>query len=400
MALELAKRLLSISPSATMKVTAKAAELRAQGVDVVSFGAGEPDFDTPASIREAAKRALDAGATKYTAVEGTPALRRAVAAWFAKAHGFEVTPDQVMVSSGAKQVIHNAFHAVLGEGDDVILPAPCWVSYAEIAKLAGARPVPVLASAADGFQPDVDAIARAITPAARMIVLCSPSNPTGVIYDEATVRAIVDLAIRHDLWILTDDIYRSLHYGSVQIVQPASLGAEIRKRTIVVDGVSKSYAMTGWRIGFALAEARVIEAMATLQGQTTTNAAAVSQAAALAAVEGTTDDLETMRREFDRRRQYMVRTLRAMPGVTCVEPQGAFYAFPDITAFLGKRTPAGQLITDDVVLCQYLIEEGRTALVPGSAFFAPGFVRLSYATSQANIEKGLARMALALAALT
>lgn len=399
MALELAKRLLSVSPSATMKVTAKAAELRAQGVDVVSFAAGEPDFDTPASIKEAAKRALDAGATKYTAVEGTPALRRAVADWFAKAHGFDVTPAEVMVSSGAKQVIHNAFHAVLNEGDDVILPAPCWVSYAEIAKLAGARPVPVLARAADGFQPDVDAIARAISPATRMIVLSSPSNPTGVIYDEQTVRAIVDLAIRCDLWILTDDIYRSLRYGSAHVVQPASLGPAIRKRTIVVDGVSKSYAMTGWRIGFAMAEARVIEAMSTLQGQTTTNAAAVSQAAALAAVEGPTDELETMRREFDRRRQYMVRTLRAMPGVTCVEPQGAFYAFPDIAAFLGKRTPSGQVITDDVTLCHYLIDEGRIALVPGSAFFAPGFVRLSYATSQANIEKGLARMAQALAAL-
>ena len=399
MALELAKRLLSVSPSATMKVTAKAAELRAQGVDVVSFAAGEPDFDTPASIKEAAKRALDAGATKYTAVEGTPALRRAVADWFAKAHGFDVTPAEVMVSSGAKQAIHNAFHAVLNEGDDVILPAPCWVSYAEIAKLAGARPVPVLARAVDGFQPDVDAIARAISPATRMIVLSSPSNPTGVIYDEQTVRAIVDLAVRYDLWILTDDIYRSLRYGSAHVVQPASLGPAIRKRTIVVDGVSKSYAMTGWRIGFAMAEARVIEAMSTLQGQTTTNAAAVSQAAALAAVEGNTDELETMRREFDRRRQYMVRTLRAMPGVTCVEPQGAFYAFPDIAAFLGKRTPAGQVITDDVALCHYLIDEGRIALVPGSAFFAPGFVRLSYATSQANIEKGLARMAQALAAL-
>jgi len=382
-----------------MKVTARAAELRAQGVDVVSFAAGEPDFDTPASIKEAAKRALDAGATKYTAVEGTPALRRAVADWFAKAHGFDVTPAEVMVSSGAKQVIHNAFHAVLNEGDDVILPAPCWVSYAEIAKLAGARPVPVLACAADGFQPDVDAIARAITPATRMIVLSSPSNPTGVIYDEQTVRAIVDLAVRYDLWILTDDIYRSLRYGSAHVVQPASLGPAIRKRTIVVDGVSKSYAMTGWRIGFAMAEARVIEAMSTLQGQTTTNAAAVSQAAALAAVEGPTDELEAMRREFDHRRQYMVRTLRAMPGVTCVEPQGAFYAFPDVAAFVGKRTPAGQVITDDVALCHYLIDEGRIALVPGSAFFAPGFVRLSYATSQANIEKGLARMAQALAAL-
>lgn len=399
MALELAKRLSSIAPSATMKVTAKAAELRALGVDVISFSAGEPDFDTPVHIKEAAKRALDAGATKYTAVEGMPALRRGVAAWFAKAHALDVSPDQVMISAGAKQVIHNAFHALLNEGDEVILPAPCWVSYAEIAKLAGARPVPVLARSTDGFQPDVDAIARAITPASRMIVLCSPSNPTGAIYDEPTIRAIANLALRYDLWILTDDIYRSLCYGSARVVQPATLGPEIRKRTILVDGVSKSYAMTGWRIGFALAEARVIEAMATLQGQTTTNAAAVSQAAALAAVEGPSDGLETMRVEFDRRRQYMVRALRGMPGIRCGDPQGAFYAFPDVSAFVGKRTPLGQTISDDVALCQYLIEGARIAVVPGSAFFAPGFVRLSYATSQANIEQGLSRMAQALADL-
>jgi aspartate aminotransferase len=383
----------------TMKVTAKAAELRAQGIDVVSFSAGEPDFDTPSHIREAAKRALDAGATKYTAVEGTPQLRKAVAAWFARAHGFDVSAGEVMVSAGAKQVIHNAFHALLDAGDEVILPAPCWVSYAEIAKLAGAKPIPVLARAEDGFVPNPDAIARAITPASRMIVLCSPSNPTGAVYDEATLRAIADLAIKRDLWLLTDDIYRSLCYGGARLVQPATFSPEVRQRTIIVDGVSKTFAMTGWRIGFCLAPPDVIEGMATLQGQSTTNAAAVSQAAALAAIEGPGDELESMRLEFDKRRKFMVGALRAMPGVTCVEPQGAFYAFPDLTAFLGKRSPLGRLIEDDLAMCQYLIEEAKIAVVPGSAFFAPGFVRLSYATAQANIDKGLSRMARALADL-
>jgi aspartate aminotransferase len=383
----------------TMKVTAKAAELRARGIDVVSFSAGEPDFDTPSHIKEAAKRALDAGATKYTAVEGTQELRKAVAAWFAKAHGFDVPAGEVMVSAGAKQVIHNAFHALLDAGDEVILPAPCWVSYAEIAKLAGAKPVPILARAEDGFVPNPDAIARAISPASRMIVLCSPSNPTGAIYDEGTLRAIAALAIKHDLWLLTDDIYRSLCYGNAHFVQPATFSSEIRRRTIIVDGVSKTFAMTGWRIGFCLAPAEVIEGMATLQGQSTTNAAAVSQAAALAAIEGPGDELEIMRLEFDKRRKYMLGALRAMPGVTCVEPRGAFYAFPDLSAFLGKRSPLGRLIEDDLAMCQYLIEEAKIAVVPGSAFFAPGFVRLSYATSQANIEKGLSRMARALAEL-
>jgi aspartate aminotransferase len=382
-----------------MRVTALAAELRGQGVDVIGLSAGEPDFDTPAHIKEAAKRALDAGATKYTAVEGTPRLRAAAAAWFAKAHGFPVSPAEVMVTAGAKQAIHNAFHALLDPGDEVILPAPCWGSYAEIAKLAGATPIPVLCRSADGFAIDPARIAKAVTQATRMIVLCSPSNPTGVVLGEATLRALADLAEGHDLWLLTDDIYRGLCYGGARCVQPATFGPEIRRRTIIVDGVSKSYAMTGWRIGFCLAPPAVIAGMATLQGQSTTNAAAVSQAAALAALEGPQDALEQMRLAFDERRQFMVRALRAMPGVTCVEPQGAFYAFPDVTAFLGRTSPAGRRIDGDVALCEYLLQAAQVAVVPGSAFFAPGFVRLSYAASQANIEKGLSRMAQALVEL-
>ncbi len=383
----------------TMKVTARAAELRAQGIDVISFGAGELDFDTPSYIKEAAKKALDRGATKYTAVEGTPELRKAVAGWFAKAHGFEVSAGEVMVSAGAKQVIHNAFHTLLDAGDEVILPAPCWVSYAEIAKLAGATPVPVLSRAEDDFAVDPDAIARAITPATRVIVLCSPSNPTGAVYDEGSLRAIANLAIEHDLWLLTDDIYRSLCYGGARCVQPATFSPAIRKRTVIVDGVSKTFAMTGWRIGFCLAPPAVIEGMATLQGQSTTNAAAVSQAAALAAIVGPGTEIEAMRQELDKRRKCMLSALRAMPGIACTEPKGAFYAFPDVSAFLGRRTKQGRPVEDDLALCQYLIEEARIAVVPGSAFFAPGFIRLSFATAQVNIETGLARMAQALSAL-
>lgn len=397
--MKLSKRLDVIEPSMTLKVTQRAAELKAQGIDVVSFGAGEPDFDTPAHIKEAAKRALDGGATKYTAVPGTPELRKAVAAWFAKDHGIEVPVNEVMVSAGAKQVIYNAFQAVLDEGDEVILPAPYWVSYSEIAKLAGAVPVPVPSSAADNFIVRPEAIAAAITPKTKMIVVVSPSNPTGAVYPEATLRGISDLVVKHNLWMLTDDIYRYLCYGNAKFTQPVTFGPEVRKRTIVADGVSKAYAMTGWRIGFALAPKDVIEAMNTLQGQSTTNAAAVSQAAALAAITGPQDEVERMRLEFDKRRQYMVRGLNSMPGVKSIEPMGAFYCFPDVSSYNGKATPDGKVITSDLDLCDYLITEGRVALVPGSAFFAPGFVRLSYATSQANIEKGLGRIGEALAKL-
>jgi aspartate aminotransferase len=397
--MRLAKRLSVVEPSMTLKVSAKAAELKAKGVDVVSFGAGEPDFDTPGYIKEAAKKALDAGATKYTAVEGTPQLRKAVAAWFQKAHGFPVAPNEVIVGAGAKQVIFNAFHAVLGEGDEVILPAPYWVSYAEIAKLAGATPVPVMSKPEANFVINPDDVARAITPRTRMILIVSPCNPTGAVYDEKTLRALADLAVKHDLWLLTDDIYRTLIYGDAKFHQPATFGPEVRKRTIIADGVSKAFAMTGWRIGFGLAPPDVIEAMGTLQGQSTTNAAAVSQAAALAAIEGPTEDLEKMRQEFDRRRIYMLGALRAIPGVKCVEPKGAFYAFPDLSAFNGRKTPAGKLIENDLSLCEYLIEDAKVAVVPGSAFYAPGYVRLSYATSQANIEKGVSRIAEALGKL-
>jgi aspartate aminotransferase len=399
MLIKLAKRLSVVEPSMTLKVTAKAAELRAQGVDVVSFGAGEPDFDTPAFIKEAAKKALDAGATKYTAVEGTPQLRKAAAAWLGKAHGFEVNPKEVMVSAGAKQSLFNAFHVLLDEGDEIIIPAPYWVSYAEIAKLAGAKPVPVMSRPEDEFIVNPEAVARAITPRTRIILIVSPSNPTGAVYDEKTLRALADLAVKHDIWLLTDDIYRCLCYGNARFVQPATFSPEVRRHTIIVDGVSKCFAMTGWRVGFCVAPLSVIEGMSTLQSQSTTNAAAVSQAAAVAALEGPTDEMERMRLEFDKRRQFMVKTLRAMPGVKCVEPKGAFYAFPDMNAFVGRRTPGGKAIDGDPALCEYLIEEARVAVVPGSAFYAPGYLRLSYATSQANIEKGLARIGEALAKL-
>jgi aspartate aminotransferase len=377
-------------------VSAKAAKLKAAGVDVVSFGAGEPDFDTPVHIKDAAKKALDAGATKYTLVEGTVPLRKAVATWIGNAHGISIDPSEVIVSSGAKQSIYNAVFALIDEGDEVIIPTPAWVSYNDIVKLAGGRPVNVPTKAEENFQVRAEDVAKAITPRTKMILVCSPSNPTGAIYDESTLRALAKLAVEKDLWLMTDDIYRTLVYGDGKFFQPATISPEVKAKTLIIDGVSKAFAMTGWRVGFTVAPKPVVEAMATLQGQSTTHAAAVAQAAALAAIEGPTDALEMMRGEFDKRRKVMVARLREIPGVTCVEPKGAFYAFPDLSAFIGRKTPEGKKIENDVQLCEWLIEAAKVAVVMGSAFGAPGFVRLSYATSMKNVEEGVKRMAAAL----
>jgi aspartate aminotransferase len=398
--MRIASRLVDIKPSITLAVSARAARLRAEGIDVIGFGAGEPDMDTPVHIKDAAKRALDAGQTKYTETPGTLALRKAICKEIGAAHGLHFAPEQVQVSCGAKHSLYNIFQAILDPGDEVLIPAPYWVSYPDMVKLAGGTPVILETTAEDGFVVTPAALARAITPRTRAFVLNSPSNPTGAAYSKAQLEALAAVLAEHEhVLVISDDIYRKLVYGGYRAHEIASLHPALATRTVVVDGMSKTYSMTGWRIGYALGPKPLIAAMNTLQGQSTSNPTSIAQAAALAALEGPQDCVEEMRVQFDARRQKIVALLRAIPGVRCYDPQGAFYAFPDVSAYVGKRSPGGAAVEDDVALCDYLLDVGRVAVVPGSGFGAPGFVRLSYATSMDNIVKGVGRMAEALAKL-
>ena len=401
--MKLSSRLDAIKPSITLAVTSKAAALRRQGIDVIGFGAGEPDFDTPAHIREAAKAAIDGGQTRYTDVAGTPELRKAVAKWLSAAHGLDLLPEHIVVSVGAKHSLFNLFFALLDAGDEVLVPAPYWVSYPEMVTFAGGTPVVVETTMARGLKARAVDLEAKLTPRTRAVILCSPSNPTGAVYDKRELAELAELCVARDLLVVSDDIYRSLVYGVpyCHLVNSVDgkLREQIRARTILVDGVSKTYAMTGWRIGVMAGPTELAKAVSTIQGQSTSNASSVAQAAALAALEGPQACVDEMRAAFDERRKVMVERLRAIPGVECLAPDGAFYVFPYLGAFAGRKTAAGKTLADDVQLSEYLLEAGRVAVVPGTGFGAPGFVRLSYATSMAKIEEGLGRMREALLAL-
>jgi aspartate aminotransferase len=400
--IKLASRLDPIKPSITLAVTAKAAKLKAAGVDVISFGAGEPDFDTPAHIKDAVRDALAqpaGGIGKYTDVAGTPALRKAIVAELNAVHHTALDPEQVLVSSGAKHSLFNLFMALLDPGDEVLIPAPYWVSYPDMVMLAGGKPVILETRAEDDFAVTADQVRAAVTAKTRAIVLNNPSNPTGAVYSRAQIEALAKVVVEKDLLVISDDIYRQLVYGDAAYVSIASIGKDIAERTILIDGVSKTYAMTGWRIGYTAGPLPLIKAMAKIQGQSTSNPTHASQIATLAALTGPQDCVAEMRKAFDERRQAMVRLLRAIPGVSCREPKGAFYAFPDLSAYVGKTTPDGKRLADDVALCDWLVEVGKVAVVPGSGFGAAGFVRLSYASAMKNIEAGLERLASSLAQL-
>ncbi len=398
--LKLASRLDPIKPSITLAVTAKAAKLKADGVDVVSFGAGEPDFDTPDHIKDAARASLDKGVGKYTDVAGILALRKAIAAELSTVHKTQLTADQILVSTGAKHSLYNLFMALIDPGDEVLIPAPYWVSYPDMVMLAGGRPVILETRAEDDFAVTPAQVAAACSPRTRAIVLNNPSNPSGAVYTRAQIEALAKVVVEKDLLVVSDDIYRQLVYGDAEYVSIAAVSPEVAKRTVLVDGVSKTYAMTGWRIGYTAGPLPLIKAMTKIQGQSTSNATHISQVATLAALTGPQDCVAVMRKAFDERRLEMLKLLRAIPGVTCREPKGAFYTFPDLSKFVGKKSPEGSILDDDVQLCDWLVEVGKVAVVPGSGFGAPGFVRLSYATSMTNIKDGVGRIAKALGTLT
>lgn len=403
--IKIASRLDPIKPSITLAVTAKAAKLKAEGVDVISFGAGEPDFDTPEHIKAAAHEALHKqGSGKYTEVGGTLALRKAIAAELSAVHKTTVEPDAVLVSNGAKHSLYNLFMALIDPGDEVLIPAPYWVSYPDMVMLAGGRPVILETKAEDDFAVTAQQVAAACSPRTRAIVLNNPSNPTGAVYTRAQIEALAKVVVEKDLLVISDDIYRQLVYGDAEYVSIAAVSPELAARTILVDGVSKTYAMTGWRIGYTAVSKSgplpLIKAMAKIQGQSTSNPTNLAQTATLAALTGSQDCVGQMRKAFDERRQEMVKLLRAIPGVKCREPKGAFYAFPDLSAYIGKKSPEGSILDDDVQLCDWLVEVGKVAVVPGSGFGAPGFVRLSYATSMDNIREGVGRLGKALGTLS
>jgi aspartate aminotransferase len=394
----LAERVKTLAPSSTLAVQAKAKALRARGIDVISFGAGEPDFDTPERIKAAAVEAMRRGQTKYTEVAGIPELRHAVCAKFKRDQGLEYEPADVLVSCGAKHTLFNLAVAVLDPGDEVLIPSPYWVSYPEQARLVGAVPVTVETQERTGFDLDPARLSAAVTPRTKAIVLNSPNNPTGAVFSAEALRAVARLAVERDLLVVSDECYEALTFEG-RHVSIASLGPEVKARTLVVNTCSKAYAMTGWRIGYAAGPRELIRAMTDVQSQVTSNASSVAQWAAVEALAGPQDEVGRMTAEFDRRRRLIVGGLNALPGVSCVTPKGAFYAFANVSGLLGRSWKSAETtvrLAGSVDVAAFLLEAARVAVVPGLDFGADTHVRLSYATSDALIGEGLARMGAAI----
>ncbi|GLK82862.1 pyridoxal phosphate-dependent aminotransferase [Ancylobacter defluvii] len=397
---QIAERLARVKPSPTVMLNGRVAELAAQGRSVLSLVAGEPDFDTPEHIKQAAKDAIDRGDTKYTAVNGTPALRAAIARKFERENGLAYKPDEIIVGSGGKQVVYNALMASLSAGDEVIIPAPYWVSYPEMVLLAEATPVIVPCAPEKGFRLDPADLDAAITERTRWVILNSPSNPSGAAYRREELAALAEVLLCHpQVWILTDDIYEHLTYGDFRFTTIAAVEPRLRSRTLTMNGVSKTYCMTGWRIGYAGGPKPLIRAMSAIQSHSTTNACSISQAAAVAALDGPQDFIAGHVAAFARRRDRVAAGLNAIEGLTCRVPEGAFYLFASCEALLGSRAPDGQRITTDEDVALYLLDAAGVGLVHGSAFGCPGYVRLSYAASDEKLDAAIARIGVACAAL-
>ncbi len=389
----LSESLNRIQPSPTIAATQKARDLVAAGRDVISLGVGEPDFDTPDNIRDAAIAAIKRGETKYTAVEGIPELRKAISAKFKRENGLDYAPAQTFVAPGGKAIIYNAMMATLNAGDEVIIPAPFWVSYPDIVLLAGGKPVLPETKLADGFKLRADALASAITPKTKWLILNQPCNPTGACYTRAELKALADLLLKHpQVWVLTDDMYEHLVYGGFKYHTIAQVEPKLYDRTLTMNGVSKAYAMTGWRIGYCGGPEPLIKALSKLQSQSASNASSISQWASVEALNGTQDFIPKFQKVFEERRDLVVSMLNQCNGIECPKPEGAFYVYPSIAKLIGKTAPSGKAITNDEAFVTELLESEGVAAVHGAAFGLSPFFRVSYATSNAKLEEACRRI--------
>ena len=390
-----------IKPSPTVAISNRAMELRAEGKDVIGLSVGEPDFDTPEHIREAAKVAIDSGDTRYTAVDGTPTLKQAICAKFKRENQLNYEPQQVSVGTGGKQVLFNAFLASLNPGDEVVFAAPYWVSYPDMVLIGGGTPVVVPTSIDNGFKMSATDLEAAITPQTRWIVINSPSNPSGGAYTRDELKALTEVIKQHpDIWVMTDDIYEHLVYDDFEFFTPAQVEPELYDRTLTINGVSKAYAMTGWRIGYGAGPVELIKAMATIQSQSTTNPSSISQAAAVAALNGPQDFLGGWCDSFRSRRDLVVNMLNQAKGIQCATPEGAFYVYPSVAETIGRTTPEGKVIANDTDLAAYLLEAEGVAIVQGAAFGLEPYFRISYATSTDTLTDACERIQRAFEALS
>ena len=394
----IAERTKLIKPSVTLAIAAKAGKLRSEGIDVVNFSAGEPDFDTPEHIKAAAVEALRKGMTKYTDVKGIEPLRAAIVHKYEREHGLSYRKEDVLVSCGAKHSVYNVLQAIVNPGDEILIPAPYWVSYSDMALLAGGVPKLIPTNETTGFRITAEQLEAALTAKTRVFVLNSPCNPTGASYDKDELLAIARVLEKHNCLIISDDIYEKIVYDNFRVHNLVALSPGVRDRTIIVNGVSKTYAMTGWRIGYAIGPADIISAAAKIQSQSTSNPTSIAQAAALEAISGPQIEVDRMVREFKQRRDVIVDKLNALPGIRCLKPQGAFYVFPNVSNLLG-RTANGKKLASPCDLADYLLEEAKVAVVPGEDFGSKEHIRFSYATALEDIEKGCKRIAAAVGKL-
>ncbi|HAE43467.1 MAG TPA: aspartate aminotransferase [Clostridiales bacterium] len=394
----ISKRIKNMTPSATLEQSAKISDLKKQGIQVIGFNVGEPDYNTPMNIIKKAEEAYHLGLTRYTPAAGMIELREEICRKFKRDYGLDYTPKDVVVSSGAKQSLTNAFMAIIDPGDEVIVPTPCWVSYVEMIKLADGIPIMVALEEKDGFRLDVDKIKKSVTVKTKAIIINSPNNPTGAVYSKNDLVQLGQLAVDHDFYIISDEIYEKLLYDAEENVCIAALSSEIKEKTITINGVSKSYAMTGWRIGYAVGPTEIIKAMTDYQGNTTTSPNTPAQYASIEALANSEASVEIMRQEFDKRRQYIISRINEMKNIHCSTPKGAFYVMPNVSHFYGKQYN-GFTVNNSLDMANYLLEEAKIAVVTGAAFEAPDNIRISYSNSMDNIIEGMNRMEEALSKL-